>query len=50
MPTNIKLIPVIFSLIGATLAILSYHFFPSFLFFLKTSSYLRPVFFFLSNK
>jgi len=50
MPTNIKLIPVIFSLIGATLATLSYHFFPSFLFFLKTSSYLRPVFFFLSNK
>lgn len=50
MPTKIKLIPVIFSLLGASLAILSYHFFPSFLFYLKTSSYLRPLFFFLSNK
>lgn len=50
MPTNIKLIPVIFSLLGASLAIIIYHFFPSLLFFLKTSSYLRPVFFFLSNK
>lgn len=64
MPTNIKLIPVIFSLLGASLAIFSYHFIPSFfgillglqnrpeagLFFLKTSSYLRPLFFFLSNK
>lgn len=50
MPTSIKLIPVIFSIIGATLAILSYHFFPFLLYSLKTSSYIRPIFFFLSNK
>lgn len=50
MPTSIKLIPVIFSIIGATLAILSYHFFPSLLYSLKTSSYIRPIFFFLANK
>lgn len=50
MPTNIKLIPVIFSLIGASLAIIIYHLFPFFLFNLKTSSYGRPIYFFLSNK
>lgn len=50
MPTNIKLIPVIFSMIGASLAVIFYHLFPSFLFNIKISKYGRSLYFFLSNK
>jgi NADH:ubiquinone oxidoreductase subunit 5 (subunit L)/multisubunit Na+/H+ antiporter MnhA subunit len=50
IPTNIKLVPVIFSVIGATLAVIFYHFFPHLLFHIKTSRLGRPLYFFLSNK